>query len=61
LEKKIMIDMVRKLWTDDDGQDLAEYGLLLILIGVALVTAIGLFKTQISTVFSSATSALTGA
>jgi Flp pilus assembly pilin Flp len=56
-----MINSLRKLWRDDEGQDLAEYGLLLILICVALVTAIGLFKNQISTVFSSATSALVGA
>jgi Flp pilus assembly pilin Flp len=59
--EKIMIKSLRKMWSDDTGQDLAEYGLLLILIGVALVTGIGLFKNQISTVFSTATSALTGA
>lgn len=55
-----MINTLRKLWKEDDGQDLAEYGLLLILIAVAVVTAIGLFKTQIVAAFSSATSALTG-
>ncbi len=51
---------LRQVWLDDEGQDLAEYGLLLILITVAMVTAIGLFKNQIVAVFSSATSALTG-
>lgn len=56
-----MTNLIRSVWLDESGQDLAEYGLLLILIGVAIVTAIGLFKDQISTVFSSATSALTGA
>jgi Flp pilus assembly pilin Flp len=61
LGEEIMIKSLRKMWSDDAGQDLAEYGLLLILIGVALVTGIGLFKNQISTVFSTATSALTGA
>jgi Flp pilus assembly pilin Flp len=55
-----MTNIIRSVWLDDDGQDLAEYGLLLILIGVAIVTAIGLFKDQISTVFSSATSVLAG-
>jgi Flp pilus assembly pilin Flp len=54
------MNRIIRLWSDDDGQDLAEYGLLLILICVALVAAIGLFKNQISTVFSSATSALVG-
>lgn len=56
-----MEKMIRLMWSDDEGQDLAEYGLLLILIAVAVVTAIGLFKDQIVAVFSSATSVLTGA
>lgn len=52
--------LVRSFWSDDEGQDLAEYGLLLVLICVALVTAIGLFKDQIVAAFGSATSALSG-
>jgi Flp pilus assembly pilin Flp len=56
-----MKKLVRSMWADDEGQDLAEYGLLLILIAVAVVTGIGLFKDQIVTAFSKATSVLTGA
>lgn len=56
-----MKEIARSLWSDDRGQDLAEYGLLLILIAVAIVTGIGLFKTQLVAAFSKATSALTGA
>src|SRR5262249_24289241 len=56
-----MINTLRTLWREDEGQDLAEYGLLLILIAVAVVTGIGLFKDQIVAAFSKATSALTGA
>ena len=56
-----LLNTLSNLWQDDEGQDLAEYGLLLILIAVALVTAITLFKNQIVLVFSSATSALVGA
>jgi Flp pilus assembly pilin Flp len=52
--------MLRKLWLEDEGQDLAEYGLLLILIAVAVVTGITLFKDQIVAAFSSATSVLSG-
>jgi pilus assembly protein Flp/PilA len=51
---------LRKLWLEDEGQDLAEYGLLLILIAVAVVTGITAFKTQIVAAFSSATSVLSG-
>lgn len=56
-----MKKFIRLMWSDDQGQDLAEYGLLLILIAVAVVTGIGLFKDQIIAVFSQATSVLTGA
>jgi len=52
--------LLRKLWLEDEGQDLAEYGLLLILIAVAVVTGITLFKDQIVAAFSSATSVLSG-
>jgi pilus assembly protein Flp/PilA len=54
-------ELLNAMWTNDEGQDLAEYGLLLILIAVAVVAAIGLFKNQIVNVFNSATNALTGA
>jgi pilus assembly protein Flp/PilA len=57
LENKTM-KTLRRLWHEDDGQDLAEYGLLLALIAVILVTGIGLFKDQIVAAFSKATSAL---
>jgi Flp pilus assembly pilin Flp len=52
--------LLRKLWLEDEGQDLAEYGLLLILIAVAVVTGITLFKDQIVNAFASATSVLSG-
>jgi len=55
---KQMINKLRKLWLEDEGQDLAEYGLLLILIAVAVVTGITAFKDQIAAAFSSATSVL---
>jgi Flp pilus assembly pilin Flp len=56
-----MNKFVRLMWSDDGGQDLAEYGLLLIVIALAVVTGIGLFKDQIVNGFSRATSVLTGA
>jgi Flp pilus assembly pilin Flp len=46
-------DLLRKLWSDDRGQDIAEYALMLtviLLIVVAAVTAIG---TNANTVFNS--------
>jgi Flp pilus assembly pilin Flp len=51
---KLLMNFVR----DDSGQDLAEYALLLVLIGVALVGAIGLFKDQIIAAFDRVTGEL---
>jgi Flp pilus assembly pilin Flp len=56
--EKIMINVLRKMWHDDEGQDLAEYGLLLILICVAVVGVVVAFRTQIEAVFTSATTSL---
>jgi Flp pilus assembly pilin Flp len=53
-----MINKLRNLWRENQGQDLAEYGLLLILIAVVVVTGITAFKAQIVAAFSSATSVL---
>lgn len=49
-----MKDLLRRVWTDDDGQDLAEYAILLgviLLLTVATVNAVG---TDVSTIFSNA-------
>jgi Flp pilus assembly pilin Flp len=57
---EIMRALLTSLWSDDDGQDLAEYGLLLFMIAVLIVTALTAFRGQISTLFSNATSILGG-
>jgi len=54
-----MMEILRNVWREDDGQDLAEYGLLLALITVALVVGVGLFRDQIIAAFGRATAALT--
>ena len=43
-----------KLWVQEDGQDLTEYALLLVLLGLASVAAMSNFAQAISTAFSSA-------
>jgi Flp pilus assembly pilin Flp len=55
----IVADSLRKLWSDDRGQDIAEYALMLtviLLIVVAAVTAIG---TNANTIFNSVAGRLT--
>jgi len=58
--EEIVKRLLKSVWSNDDGQDLAEYGLLLILIAVVVVTAITAFRTQIIAAFNAATSALGG-
>ena len=42
----------------EEGQGLAEYGLILVLIAVVIIVILSLLGTQVSTMFSSITSAL---
>jgi Flp pilus assembly pilin Flp len=54
-----MNELIRKMWLDQSGQDVAEYALLLaaiLAVVVGTVTAIG---TQSNTVFTSVRDALT--
>jgi pilus assembly protein Flp/PilA len=50
--------LFRKLIADENGQDMAEYGILLALIAVVLVTVIGTLRTGIQGAFSSAAAVL---
>jgi len=54
-----MKSLLRRLWREEEGQDLVEYGLLLILIALAALAAIGPIGTAVSKVFSGAASNLT--
>jgi Flp pilus assembly pilin Flp len=35
-----MMDLMRTFWNDESGQDMAEYGLLLVLIAVIVAAAV---------------------
>ena len=50
-----------RLWKEEEGQDLVEYGLLVVLIGVAAIAAMGSLASAVSKVFSSAATNLTTA
>jgi pilus assembly protein Flp/PilA len=54
-----MKNLIMRLWREEEGQDLVEYGLLLVLVAllsVALITTVG---QQVSSIFSNAATALT--
>ena len=53
-----MIHLVRKLWRDDEGQDIAEYAVMLAVILVLVVGTVRLIGSHANTVFSNAASAI---
>lgn len=55
------MELLKKFWNEEEGQDLIEYGLLLGFITLAVVTALGTIRNQLSTIYSSTASAVTSA
>jgi pilus assembly protein Flp/PilA len=53
--KNLMI----RLWKEEEGQDLTEYALLLVLLSLAAIGALGTLANAINSVFSSASANLT--
>ena len=53
-----MRNILRHLWQDEAGQDLTEYGLLLVLIGLAAIAAMGSLASAISSAFTNASTTL---
>jgi pilus assembly protein Flp/PilA len=47
-----------RLWKEEEGQDLTEYGLLLALVALAAIAAMKGLASGISAVFSTASSSL---
>ena len=50
-----------QLWKDQEGQDLTEYALLLVLIALGAIAVMSTLGSQINIVFSKAASTLTSA
>ena len=53
-----MTDLIFRLWTDDQGQDIAEYAVMLAVILVIVVGTIRLIGSNANSVFSSAASSI---
>jgi Flp pilus assembly pilin Flp len=49
---------LRQLWSDDEGQDIAEYAVMLAVILVIVVGTIRLIGTNANTVFSGVASSI---
>jgi len=56
-----MKNLFVKLWKEEEGQDLVEYGLLLVLVALGAVAGMSTVAKDINVVFGSAGSDLTSA
>jgi Flp pilus assembly pilin Flp len=49
-----MTDLLRNIWIDDDGQDIAEYALMLAVILVVVFATVQAIGTNANTIFKTA-------
>lgn len=56
---KRLVNMVRGLVYNVDGQDLTEYALLVALIAIAAITAVGAASGQINNIFNAIATQIT--
>lgn len=54
-----MMNIVKRLWNEENGQDLAEYALIMAIIALGATVAMTSLKTAVSTTFSNVASNLT--
>lgn len=52
------MELVRRLWCDQQGQDIAEYAVMLAVILVIVVGTVRLIGSNANTVFSSVASSI---
>lgn len=54
-----MKKLLMRLWKEEEGQDLTEYGLLLVLVALAAIGSMGTLANAINNTFSKAAANLT--
>lgn len=53
-----MLDLMARLWREEDGQDIAEYAVMLAVILVIVIGTIRLIGSNANTVFSEVASSV---
>jgi pilus assembly protein Flp/PilA len=56
-----MMRILNRLWKEEEGQDLTEYALLVVLIALVCVASISQLGSAINSVFANAASNITSA
>lgn len=57
----MMKALIKRLWSDEEGQDLVEYGLLVALVALAATAGMNALASAINTTFTNLGTALTTA
>jgi Flp pilus assembly pilin Flp len=57
-QEMVMFSLLAQLWVNDQGQDIAEYAVMLAVILVLVVGTIRLIGTNANSVFSAAASSI---
>lgn len=55
-----MKELFKSFWTDESGQGLTEYALIIALVSIALILVLIAFRNEIGRVFNAIRSQLTG-
>jgi Flp pilus assembly pilin Flp len=58
-EDGMVANVIRKLWRNDEGQDVAEYAVMLAVVLIIVIGAVRLIGGNANNVFSSVSSGLT--
>jgi pilus assembly protein Flp/PilA len=61
LGEEKMKNLLNRLWKEEEGQDLTEYALLMVLIALVAIASMKTLGTTVSNVFSNAAANLTSA
>lgn len=56
-----MKSLMKRLWQEEEGQDLVEYGLLLVLIALVAIASITSIGSSVKNIFSNAAANLSSA
>lgn len=55
-----MIEILNRVWTNDEGQDIAEYALMLAVILIIVILTVQAIGTNANIIFSKTASVLKG-
>ena len=55
----MLVKNLRKLWDDESGQGMVEYGLIIAVVAILLIGVLAAFRTQIAALFTGITTGMT--